>query len=234
MTFFPTVANGAWATVRRSPGSANAAVGAMLGVLGRGRESATMFRFMASNTESQAVGNVKGKFGMFRQRQNVMGVEVAAFLAACLACIAVAFKNRLTPFCKVAHVLTSCTVSGAAALPRRSLFSDQRLATTRARAESSVTIFANERFFAILALARNWRIADRPARLRAVVSSIDAIRFNFELGAALPACLGYLRVLHMTIIPLSTHIREDYVAVALERWATATGKTPVLIPNGAT
>lgn len=216
--------------IQRTPCGACSAIRAMLGVLRWGGKFTPVQRFMAGNAERQPVIDIKCQVWKFRQWLDVMGVYVS-FFAALLTGIVIALKNGLSPFGKIASVLTAATVCGFTTLPRCGFFANKGFSPTGSRAVNRSFVSAIKHLSAIGALSCLRRIPRRPASLRAIVRGVGSVGFDLELYAALLAYLCNLCVFHRFIISHSTQICPAYVAVALQRFLDHTGVRPVLLDS---
>lgn len=214
--------------IQRTPRGACSAIHATLRVLRWSGKPAPVQCFVAGDTKSQSVIDIKRQVWKLRQRLDMVSVYIA-FVAALLASVVVALKNGLAPLGKIALVLTAAAVCGDAAFPCGGFFASKNFSTTGTRAESGALVSAIERLAAILAFSWLRWVASRPACFGAVMCRVGAVSFDLKFLAALLAYLGNLRVFHTPIVPHSTQICTSYVA--LQRYADHTGKTPVLLTN---
>lgn len=187
----------------------------------RGREFATMQRFMARHTKGDAVTNINSKFRKVSQWLDVVSMKIA-LRSTVLAFVIVALKYCFAPNSQIAFETRAEPMCCATALPCRCFCANHGLATARARTEARALVSTIECDATIETLTRLRRIASRPARFGAVMGGVGTIGFNLKFVAALLASLCDLGVFHRSIIPHLNEYRK-------QRWADSTGQTPVLV-----
>jgi hypothetical protein len=220
----------AWAAVGRTSRRLRATVGAMLGVLAGRAKLAPVFCFVAGHAEGYPVVYVKHQFGVLRNGLDMMGVQIA-MSAATLASVTVSLINECSPFRQITLGRSPLSSQGCSTLPCCGVFSGLVSSRAGSRTVDSRFVTRRKRHAALRALTRRCWIASCPARLRAILSRVFAIRLDKKLGTADSADFDDLCVLHGCIIPHNTQNEKHYVATILERWATMTGKTPVLLSD---
>lgn len=216
------------AAIETTPRRRRSAIDAMLRVLCGSPELSSVFFFVARNAKRNAVVYVGYKFWIIGNRLDVVCMNVTR-AAATLASETIAAVHSLTPFSKIAHRLCSLAYQALAAFPCACLFANAGLGGTGSGTETRLLVSAVECLAASGALSWLGRVAVRPTRLRAIMGSIGAVGFDLECRATNDAGFRYLCVLHGRHFITEAHntqITPSYVA--LERWATMTGQTPVL------
>lgn len=205
-----------------------AAIGAMLGVLRRCAKPSAVYLFVARNAQRQAVVYVSHQFGVVCNWLDVVSVKIAARTAV-LASEVIALVDCKTPFCKIAHRCGTFAAERLSTLPGGGSFPRFMLSGARSGTVDGRLVFGREHCSALWTLARRCWASARPARFGAEFGSVSAVCLDTEIGTAHSASLCYLGVLHGCIISHNTQNEKKYVAVALERWATMTGQSPVLL-----
>lgn len=201
----------------------------MFRVFSRSGEFSTVQCFMTGYAKRKSVRDIKYQVGELRDGLNVVCVDIAALLIAMLACVVVAHVYGFSPFGEFTFGFGSVAVQAMTAFPCTRLAACVMFGSARARAKARTLISAVECDAAMIALSWLRWIAGRPTCFGAVMSSGRTIGFDLEFSSALLAYVDHLCVFHSFIIPHNTQISPAYVAVALDRWATATGQTPVLV-----
>lgn len=218
----------AGAAICRSARGLCATVCAMLRILARSAKLAPVLFFVARYTESYPVVYVKHQFGMLGNWLNMMSVQITTSVTA-LAGVAVSLINESSPLCQIALCRSPLSSQGCSSLPCRRVFACLVFSRAGSRAINSRLVFRRECHATLGALSGRCWIAPCPAGFRAILGGILAVCLDTKFRTADGANLDDLGVFHGRIIPHNTQNEKRYIAVCLERWATQTGQTPVLM-----
>jgi len=101
-------------------------------------------------TESYTVGDVKSKFWIFRERFDMMSVEIYAFFATVLASIFISFIDLFTPIMVSFSTSNTKIKRGFTTLPIISLFAYKPFSFTSKRTKRT---FFKAKFMAVIRLA---------------------------------------------------------------------------------
>ena len=227
--------NGTRAAILGASRGCRSAIRTMFRVPSGSRELATMQPFVAGNTKSDAVRNVRNQIRIISEWFYVVSMKVLTCFTAFLASVTVAVIDLHSPFSKITFGLRSFAQKGCATFPRSRFIADKifrtPLVSAWIRAELSVLITTIKGFATITALTNGRRVALRPTGFGTISGGISTIRFYFVSAATYFASLYNPCVFHKGNYTTQHAISPAYVAVAIQRWVDVTGKEPVIKGN---
>ena len=224
----PAIGNRTRPTAQRTSAFGRTAINTLFCELGWGNQLSPVDLFMTCDTKRNPVVNIEGQVGEFRKLFDMMRVYFGAIYSTVMAGIVVSFVYQLTPIRQFATIPTALQVCGFPTFPSRCFWSRFCFAGTRPRAIDGIVMIGLKCFAAIWTQLRARWIALRPAFLGAVFGCMQAVRFHFIATLAYCANQADLCIFHIPIIA-QHRIKSKYVAVTLDRWATMTGREPVLV-----
>jgi hypothetical protein len=215
-------------TIRPSGGFAST-IRAMSLKFSRGHKFSTVDFFVASDTKGYAIGYIQSEIEIVGKRFYVMGMNFYTRLTTILACVIIALVNGIAPLGKIALRLSAFANKRFPAFPYWGRFSCAPFQNAFIGTKRITMIDCVKLISACTAYFIKWLTPFRPAIFGAIMSRFGSVRFHLKWRPAKYTVFCYLSIFHKLNYTTLHLLSPAYVAVALQRWADLTGRTPELI-----